>query len=424
MPAAPLPPQEEERLEALERYDILDTPEEKALDDLVRLAASICDTPIALISLVDDRRQWFKSHIGLEVRETPRDLAFCAYALFDDELLIVEDACKDPRFADNDFVTGELRLRFYAGAPLLTSEGHILGTVCVLDHEPRTISEAQKTALRTLARAVVDQFELRRSLAMVRHREKELARARDAALEASRLKTRFLANMSHELRTPLTSILGFAGLLLRGPAEPLSTLQEQYVGHIAEGGQRLLSMINDLLDLSKIEAGKAEVRLESVAVEHLAKEVLATTTPLAEKKGLVLKRKFSPETPKVRADPERVRQVLLNLLSNAIKFTDEGEVTLRIGPGTQGNGTERSVEITVHDTGVGIAPESQELIFAEFHQVAGHPGCLQGTGLGLALCRELVGQMGGEIGVESVPGEGSTFVFTLPVAKDFSEKEA
>jgi anti-sigma regulatory factor (Ser/Thr protein kinase) len=155
---------ERDRLAALRAYRILDTAPEKAFDDLVRLASQICSTPIALITLVDAERQWFKSRIGVSVQETSRDVAFCAHAIRQTEMFIVPDATRDERFRDNPFVVAEPKIRFYTGAPLITAEGHALGTLCVIDRKPRTLDAGQLEALDALRRQVVAQLELRRNL--------------------------------------------------------------------------------------------------------------------------------------------------------------------------------------------------------------------------------------------------------------------
>lgn len=154
--------QEEARLEALRQYNILDTPREHSYDDITTLAAFICDVPIALISLVDAERQWFKSKVGLDVQETGRDISFCAHAILDSGVMMVNDAACDKRFADNPLVTGEPGIRFYAGVPLVTPQGHPLGTLCVIDRKPRTLSDHQVKTLEALARQVVVQLELQR----------------------------------------------------------------------------------------------------------------------------------------------------------------------------------------------------------------------------------------------------------------------
>lgn len=156
------PNREAARLEALRQYHILDTPPEQAYDDFTTLASFICEVPIALISLVDADRQWFKSKVGLEVDETARDISFCGHTILSNETLVVSDALRDVRFMHNPLVTADPRIRFYAGAPLMTPEGHALGSLCVIDRRPRELSEVQITALEALARQVVAQLELRR----------------------------------------------------------------------------------------------------------------------------------------------------------------------------------------------------------------------------------------------------------------------
>ncbi|MCD6052254.1 MAG: domain S-box protein, partial [Verrucomicrobia bacterium] len=159
---APLPSNEKERLEALHGYHILDTEAEQDFDDLTLLAAHICGVPISLISLIDEKRQWFKSKVGLEAPETHRDMAFCSYAIHDREVMTVPDAQQDERFATNPLVTSDPNIRFYAGAPLVTSDNYAIGTLCVIDRVPRELTDAQKEALQALSRQVIGQIEMRR----------------------------------------------------------------------------------------------------------------------------------------------------------------------------------------------------------------------------------------------------------------------
>ncbi len=177
----PDPDHEKKRLKVLWQYDVLDTVPEEVFDDLTELAANICGAPMALISLVDEKRQWFKSKVGTNLNETEREISFCTHAIRQSGLFIVSDATKDPRFANNPLVTGEAGVRFYAGAPLLTPDGYALGTLCVLDKVPRELSAAQQRALTILARHVVSQLELRR-----RSRELTETRREVAELKAKR----------------------------------------------------------------------------------------------------------------------------------------------------------------------------------------------------------------------------------------------
>lgn len=174
---APLPRSEAERIKALLDYELLDTPPEPQFDDLTALASNICETPIALISLVDSNRQWFKSAVGLAAKETSRKIAFCSHAILQQRLFEIEDARQDERFADNPLVTGDPQIRFYAGAPLETATGHRLGTLCVIDRSPRALSSQQQEALRALARQAVALMELRRHIGQREHLLNELRTA-------------------------------------------------------------------------------------------------------------------------------------------------------------------------------------------------------------------------------------------------------
>lgn len=779
MPAAPLPPNEQERLKALRETKVLDAPVDSGFDDLAQLAARICETPIALVSLVDECRQWFMARVGLDVKETHRDLAFCSHAILGTETIVVPDAREDPRFADNALVTGEPYVVFYAGVPLISPSGHALGTLCVIDHVPRELDEIQLDTLQVLARQVTAQLELRRKttalgaalgeleemvenstvlvqrieedgriafvnrlwcstlgyepdevigqsifeiiapperdhcqrylkqlmdgdelaeietdlvakdgrlvsvagsisgpkstagermtvgvfrdlskhrqveleldgfftlslglLAVIgkdghftrinpawmdalgytreellaqpmlelihsddrdnstaavaeladgrlgvsfesrclhkngqyrsllwsgvashdrqrlflaatditnlrraedelrqseshlsavlaaaadgiitidehgtvmsanpaverlfgytavelignnviklmpepyrsehdgyldnflrtghakiigigrdvegrrkngstfpvylavgemrgasnrgfvgilrdvseHHRDQvelkrqadELASAMATATAANRMKSEFLANMSHELRTPLNGILGFARLLRDGEAGAVDEQQQEFLDYILTSADHLLQLINDVLDLSKVEAGKLEFYPELVELGKLTHEVCSIVREIAARKRIQIDTQIDPAVRSVTLDPARLKQVLYNFLSNAIKFSsEETTIALRVLP--EGDDY---VRFEVEDHGIGIAENDIDNLWSEFRQLdAGTNKGQQGTGLGLALTMRLVEEQGGQVGVDSKLGVGSTFFATLP----------
>ena len=191
--SAPFPSVESGRLAALDRYAILDTEPEQTFDDLVVLAAHVCKTPIAMLSLVDDHRQWFKSKVGVEIRETPRERSFCAHAILQQDLFIVPDTRHDGRFRENPMVVGEPHIRFYAGAPLINEDGFALGTLCVIDREPRELDETQKEALKSLSRLALGQMELRQNLRLLKEALNDRTREEHAReVELKRLEEKLV----------------------------------------------------------------------------------------------------------------------------------------------------------------------------------------------------------------------------------------
>lgn len=399
MLVAPIPEEEEKRLAALKSYKLLDTLPEADFDDFTRLASTICGTPIALISLIDENRQWFKSTVGLAATETPRDVAFCTHAILQENVFVVPDSSLDLRFHDNPLATKDSNVRFYAGAPLKTESGLKLGTLCVIDNEPRTLDNDKLEALEALARQVVNLIELRLSKIL--------------SDDALRAKALFLATMSHEIRTPLNGVLGCANILLDTVTAPQ---EMKLVKTITDCGDSLLSLINDVLDFSKLESGNMDVDYRPFSLLDTVEHVIQLFSSEASAQSTSLTLDYQSDIPNsILGDPTRIRQILSNLLSNAIKFTTAGEVQIKVKASLiDATDSNYALTISVVDTGIGISPESQKKLFQSFSQVdASTSRKFGGTGLGLSICKALVELMGGRISVESEEGKGSNFSFTL-----------
>ena len=636
----PTPSNESSRLAALLRFELLDTPAEAMFDNITALAAQICETPIALISLVDAERQWFKSRQGLDARETPRELAFCAHAINGETLFEVENALLDPRFRDNPLVTGAPDIRFYAGMPLADSEGHNLGTLCVIDRQPRQLSERQKGALKLLAQQAINLFELRlqtrqqqeqaalhkailssvgtavlitdmagvirqaspgvlpllgyevdalvgQSLGLVladeerqlqpdpvrpsfncgseqaslhelraRHRkgqripvlfslapiamdgsaqmgylcilndlsyrEEALQRlqhiaeqlpgvvyqfqlysdgrscfpyaseglrdvyglqpeevredassvfarihpddllAVTASIQTSaehlsvwhreyrflhpikgliwlegrampqpraddsilwhgfitditqrkhleQMKNEFVSTVSHELRTPLTSIAGSLGLINGEALGPVPNAMREMLLIAQSNSQRLRQLIDDLLDMDKLLAGKMNFIPQQLDIDSFLAECVTSHQGFARQHDVQLTYTGGPVA-QITADPMRLQQVLSNLLSNALKFSPAGSQVLLSAQELGGQ-----IRILVVDQGPGVPAEFVDRLFEKFSQAdASDRRQKGGTGLGLAISKELMERMGGCIGFYPRPGGGSVFWVELP----------
>ncbi len=291
-------------------------------------------------------------------------------------------------------------IRSFVGTPL-RHDGRVVGVLSVASHEAGSLGDRAVYALGLLAELVGASLAQADAFAALRT-------AKEAAEAADRLKSGFLSTMSHELRTPLNAILGYAELLLGGFGGPLSPDQAGDVRQIVVGAERLLALVNDVLDLARIEAGGVELEPETVALREAVADVAAELAPQASAKGLSVVADV-PDGLVARVDRRRLHQVLLNLAGNAVKFTERGEVRFSARPVADG------VEVAVADTGIGISPQSLPHVFDEFRQAeSGTTRRFGGTGLGLAIVRKLVEAHGGSVRAESSPGVGSTFTVVLP----------
>jgi signal transduction histidine kinase len=294
--------------------------------------------------------------------------------------------------------------RSLLAVPLLR-EDHLLGGLVVNRNRPGPFAPEVIALLQTFASQSSLAIQNARLFREIEQKSRELE-------TASRHKSEFLANMSHELRTPLNAIIGFSEVLHERMFGDINDKQAEYLADILESGKHLLSLINDILDLSKIEAGRMELQPSEFDLPAAIENALVLVRERAQRRGIALERVVDPRLGMICADERKVKQVLLNLLSNALKFTPEGgrvDVRAELRDGVAG--------ISVTDTGVGIAPEDLASVFEEFRQVGTTAKKVEGTGLGLAISRKFIELHGGTIGVESRVGEGSTFTFTLPVQR-------
>jgi signal transduction histidine kinase len=315
-----------------------------------------------------------------------------------------ESAYASSRWRVVGFAIGSIGLALVLGYAI---SGSLIRPVTRMDARLREIAAGDFSRHVT----VRNRDELGTLAANLNRMSDELGRLYDQLEAANRHKSEFLANMSHELRTPLNAIIGFSDVLLERTFGEVNAKQEQYVSIILTSGRHLLSLINDILDLSKIEAGRMELELAPFDLAFAIENTITLVRDRAARHSLTLSMEVEPELGEFVGDERKFKQILLNLLSNAVKFTpDGGRIGVRAGR------VDGVVEITVTDTGIGIAPEDQEAIFEEFRQVGtDYVRKREGTGLGLALTRKFIELHGGKIGVTSEPGKGSTFTVTLPV---------
>ena len=416
--AFPTPPNEARRLTALRAYGLLDTPPEAPFDEIASLASYITQAPIALVGLLDEHRQWFKARVGIDLSETPREHAFCNHTILHPEGMVVADALADPRFASNPLVQGAPGIRFYAGTPLVTQDGYALGTLCVIDIQPRPrFAPEQHQALQTLGRHLMTQIDIRYSSAYLAHalvkRQREEAEQHQRLLERERelarlneVKDRFMALLAHELRNPLAPILNAIEILRSPDPDDAVEIIERQVKHLAR-------LVEDLLDLSRVTRGKIVLKKTTLdLVSAVRAATRAASATLAKRR-----QRFVIELPGeplwTKADAMRLEQIVSNLLINASKFTPE-EKQIRLTLQREDN----QGVLRIKDEGIGIPKEMQERIFEPFVQVGDAHQRQSGLGLGLPLVRQLTRLHHGVVEVRSDgAGGGSEFTVRLPLTE-------
>ena len=443
--AYPLPANESDRLIALQRYDVIDTPAESGFDDLTELAAHICGTPIALISLVDEHRQWFKSRHGIDALETPRELAFCAHAICNPEMvLVVPNALEDDRFSHNPLVTDAPQIRFYAGTPLVTSDGYALGTLCAIDRLPRHLTLEQLAALQALGRQVMSQLELRRSLFLAQQQHLKLRQTQVQLIQSERLAGlgHLTAGLTHEVNNPITFIhsnlvyvQSYSKTLLQAlevyqqanglPAEIREKLADldlefiqndlpKVVNSMLSGTNRIQKIIDSLRGFARLDESDRKAVNLNEGIEHTLEIIQHRLIQTIEHSAIQLI--YKPEAlPLVDCYASQINQVFLSLINNAIDSFKSGQSiqskpTISILTQTLSSG---EVEIVIADNGPGIPSEIHDRIFDPFFTTK---PIGKGTGLGLSISHQIItGQHQGILKLTSSTDLGTEFTIVLPM---------
>lgn len=401
-----IPENEDERLMELFKYDILDTPREAEFDDLVKLASNICKAPISIITLVDSDRQWFKSAVGMEGDETNRKHAFCAHAINQDDPMIIQDATSDERFHDNPFVLENPNVRFYAGMPLVTPNGHKLGTLCVIDTVPRELTDEQLFSLNVLSKQVMKLLELRLKLKDLGNAYVEIKGNNKKINQLNAINTRLLSIIGHDLRNSINNGLGLIELYTSG----LLTLEE-YAENAPELKSVLTTSAELLTNLQKWGISQREgksLNLELVHLDILTEKVAKAQMPTAKRKNIELLIEGEKGL-EVNTDPDMLEFVLRNLVQNSLKFTESGRVSIKV------KNIDAHVVIKVIDTGVGIPISVSEKLFQwDNRQSTKGTNGEKGTGIGLLICSEFIQKLNGKMKVHSKVGEGTEIEIYLP----------
>lgn len=385
---------EEERIKALHRYDILDTPPDNTFDKLTKLAAKFLNVPVAIISLVDTHRVWFKSKYGVDVQQMEREEGLCANVVLSDDFYLVEDAVLDPRTMGHTLVVGSFGLRFYAAFPLKTKDGFNLGSFCIIDKKPRTLSTDEQEILRDLRDIVMDQIELKLAsrLSVAQHNQ-------------------ILNRTAHDLKNPLTTIPVRADLIKLKKSDPV--MVDAMCDQIKIASLNMVSIIDELLQSGSMEAGEIRLLLIKLNISYLVSNVVAMNQPLAERKGQTIH--FTPEMDiYINADEGKLNEVVDNLINNAIKYAPlNTNIYVRV---STLNG--RAV-IEVEDEGPGLTADDKTQLFQRFTRLSAQPTAGEhSTGLGLSIVKVLVEAHGGWIFAESEgENKGAKFTVQLPGVK-------
>lgn len=392
-----IPHNEQERLAQLAEYNIFDAFTEKDYDDITLLAAAICKTPVSLITLVDDKKQWFLSKRGIDQSETAREYAFCAHALNKpEEILIVPDSRKDKRFEGNPLVENDPHVIFYTGVPLVNPDGFALGTLCVIDHKPRELNEEQVSALKVLAKQVSNLLELRKINLSLEKARNELE-IRNKELE------QFASVLSHDIKSPLTSIIIAKQILTDKTISHSNGADAKWFNIIQKSVEKIDSIVNGVLAYYKDDSFS-----HNLEKNDLTKLISSLIPVLPATKKVEIN--YPQDGQIVFLNKTQLEQIFLNLLNNSIRYNDKEAVKIDIGF------TENDSHyiFSVSDNGIGIAKADYDKIFHLFTSLPSKDETLpKGYGIGLSTVKKIVDRNSGTIEIDSKKGKGSVFTFTI-----------
>jgi len=391
--SAELPNRENERLEALIRYEVLDSEDEKVFDELTQLASEICGTSISLISLVDQNRQWFKSRVGLAAKETERSIAFCSHAILQDDVFEVENALDDERFHDNPLVTNDPNIRFYAGAPLVTPDGYRLGTLCVIDDEPHTLNAFQIKALKILSNQVISQLEVRLNARRLERMMKD--------------KEKLYATLAHDLRSPFNGVLNLSKILSER-AEQLTPEQIVNIStEILNSSVSLFQTMDEILQWTQNQLVRSVIELKPENLKEAADETIDMFMESAKAKKVSISVDIAPDI-EVMADGTLLKTILRNLITNAIKYAPLASL-VSVAASVQSD----HILISVSDQGKGIDETLKRSLFKETVQSQQGTRGEVGHGLGLSLAGDFVRRQSGKIWIDEEHEPGTRILVSL-----------
>ncbi len=399
MIVAPILPDERQRQQAVEKYALLDTMPEDSYDSITSIIAAICQVPIALITLIDKDRNFLKSRHGVDVTESPRDISFCSHAIAsNDDLTIIRDAREDIRFEDNPLID-QADAIFYAGAPLIDSNGYKLGTLCVFDNKPRELNETQKSALKSMARQVMVLFE-------ERHKNAELLRFQNELKERNEELKDFAGIVSHDLKAPMSNILMIADLLAKENKGKISARSMEYLEHLKGASKSLSRYIDGMLTFYRSDELASE-EFEEISYVDLIEDIIAMT--ITDEHTVVT---YTPDIDvSLVTSNAALHQILLNLVTNSVKYSDKKLTKIHIDL----KETQDSYRISVKDNGRGIAKDKLQHVFKLFFVADDEDReGKRGTGIGLATTKRLLNELNGSIDIESKVGKGTLITVEVP----------